>query len=144
MTITNPSDLTIRILRTPESGFPGGGVIIRPQLGVSVDDAARSLLFRSFSYRSGGIIPPHGVRALRLLWRPRQCFGGENFAGEYQGFDTLTLWVKIGWITRTEVIPLPTEVAVAETAATVRNCWTDVFSPRYPDRARFPPRGRTE
>jgi hypothetical protein len=47
-----------------------------------------------------GVIPPHQLRAMRVLWRSTTCLG----RGDEQGSDEVALRVRVGWITRTEVI----------------------------------------
>jgi hypothetical protein len=46
-------------------------------------------------------IPPLQTRLVRVLWTSRLCLG----PGEANGIDTLALRVRVGWFTRTEVIP---------------------------------------
>ena len=52
-----------------------------------------------------GDIPPHQTRLVRVLWTSRVCLEG---SGSAIGNDELSLRVRIGWITRIEVIPLDT------------------------------------
>jgi hypothetical protein len=47
-----------------------------------------------------GVIPPHQLRALRVLWRSTTCLD----PGTEQGSDEVALRVRVGSITRTEVI----------------------------------------
>jgi hypothetical protein len=49
-----------------------------------------------------GVIPPHQLRAMRVLWFSNTCIEGK---GE-QGNDEMALRVRVGWITRTEIISL--------------------------------------
>jgi hypothetical protein len=72
---------------------------------------------RAVSYRTGGPIPPHSYRWVRVLWRSAHCY--LNAAGGSQGTSDLLLRVRVGWITRTEDVRLPAEFAVAATAASV-------------------------
>jgi hypothetical protein len=57
---------------------------------------------RAATYRLPGVIPPHQSRAIRLMWVSIACYQGatEGIAGEY------TLQVRVGWVTRTEVVNL--------------------------------------
>lgn len=100
--IYNPSDWTQTVL-----GFAGNWQLspgaTLSQIGVSTDKAgliADPLLIR---YSLPGTIPPHQFRVLRDMWISPTCMseGGEG------GIDQLVLRVRIGWDTRTEVIPLP-------------------------------------
>jgi hypothetical protein len=50
--------------------------------------------------RHPGSIPPHQTRALRVLWTSATCLS----KGPSQGIDELSLRVRVGWLTRTEVI----------------------------------------
>jgi len=47
-----------------------------------------------------GVIPPHQLRAMRVLWRSNTCLE----RGAEEGSDELALRVRVGSITRTEVI----------------------------------------
>ena len=68
-------------------------------------------------YRLGGPIPPHSYRWIRVMWRSAHCY--LNDAGGSQGSSDVLLRVRVGWITRTEDINLPSEIAVAATRASV-------------------------
>jgi hypothetical protein len=48
-------------------------------------------------------IPPQQSRAVRVLWVSDVCLD----PGSSVGIDQLTLRVRVGWLTRTEVIQLP-------------------------------------
>jgi hypothetical protein len=47
-----------------------------------------------------GVIPPHQLRALRVLWISNTCLD----RGSYEGNDEIALRVRVGPITRTEVV----------------------------------------
>jgi hypothetical protein len=47
-----------------------------------------------------GVIPPHQLRAMRVMWRSNTCLQ----RGTEEGSDEVALRVRVGWITRTEVI----------------------------------------
>jgi hypothetical protein len=49
-----------------------------------------------------GVIPPHQLRALRVLWLSTTCLG----PGAEQGSDEIALSVRVGPVIRTEVISL--------------------------------------
>jgi hypothetical protein len=111
VTVYNPSDLSQRILGAAANTISPGAPE-PPRIAVST-----SLPMKLFGephavhYQAVGTIPPHSYRWLRVLWRSYQCY--LEGPGGSQGIDALTLQVKIGWITRTEVVPIGTEVAVS-------------------------------
>ncbi len=49
-----------------------------------------------------GVIPPHQLRAMRVLWFSNTCMQGRS----QEGNDEIALRVRVGWITRTEIISL--------------------------------------
>jgi hypothetical protein len=49
-----------------------------------------------------GVIPPHQLRAMRVLWLSTACL----MRGSEEGSDEVALRVRVGWITRTEVVSL--------------------------------------
>ena len=109
--VYNPSDTSQRILGAP-AGSVSPGAPVPPQIAVSTTGSLQlGGEPHSVAYQVGGTIPPHSYRWLRVLWRSYQCY--LEGPGGSQGTDLLTLRVKVGWITRTEVIPLPTEFAVS-------------------------------
>ena len=109
--VYNPSDTSQRILGAP-AGSISPGAPVPPQIDVSTTGSAQLVGEpNSVAYQVGGTIPPHSYRWLRVLWRSYQCY--LQGPGGSQGIDRLTLRVKVGWITRTEVIPLPFEFAVS-------------------------------
>jgi hypothetical protein len=55
-----------------------------------------------FRFASTGVIPPFQSRLVRVLWTSRFCLQ----KGESQGTTRLVLRVRVGWFTRTEIIPL--------------------------------------
>jgi hypothetical protein len=57
---------------------------------------------RSLTYRSSGQVPAHQARWVRLLGRTHPCSGTDK--GGASGTPTLSLHVRIGWISRTEVV----------------------------------------
>lgn len=57
---------------------------------------------QSYRYAPTGVIPPGQSRLVRVLWTSRICLQ----KGESQGVTRLILRVRVGWFTRTEVIPL--------------------------------------
>lgn len=114
--VYNPSDMTQVITGSADTISPGAPV--SPQIGVSTTFAIRQVGEpHAVSYRAGGPIPPHSYRWVRVLWRSAHCY--LNAAGGSQGTSDLRLRVRVGWITRTEDVPLPAEYAVAATTASV-------------------------
>jgi len=53
-------------------------------------------------YTLPGVIPPLQTRLVRVTWTSRFCLQ----KGESQGTTRLVLRVRVGWFTRTEIIPL--------------------------------------
>jgi hypothetical protein len=106
----NPSNLTQTILG-PATG-PGvpadsiGSPTQAADVGVSapnriIDEGGAS--FGGVKFVIPGVIPPHQLRAVRVLWTSTVCDEG---TGSATGNDRLALRVRIGWIVRIEVIPL--------------------------------------
>jgi hypothetical protein len=104
VSVDNPSSWTQTVLGTT-AGFvtPGGPDHIQ----IAVAGYNRTIArgggdFHSLSYVSPGAIPPHQVRALRVLWTTTIC----QQDGGHTLIDELDLRVRVGWTTRTEVVPL--------------------------------------
>jgi hypothetical protein len=115
--VYNPSDLTQFITGSAYGISPGAPV--PAQIGVSTAGTVRQMGEpHAVSYRTGGPIPPHSYRWIRVLWRSAHCY--LEAAGGSQGTSDLQLRVRVGWITRTEDIPLSAEYAVSPSAATVQ------------------------
>jgi hypothetical protein len=64
--------------------------------GVTGQNAAAGL-----SFTLPVAIPPFQTRLVRVLWTSNLCLG----RGEANGIHTLALRVRVGWFTRTEIIP---------------------------------------
>ena len=64
--------------------------------GVTGQNAAAGL-----SFTLPVAIPPFQARLVRVLWTSNLCLG----RGEANGIHTLALRVRVGWFTRTEIIP---------------------------------------
>jgi hypothetical protein len=102
----NPSDWTQTVLGPGGRGWQSPGSLFA-QFSVSAPGPghggypgdAYSVRYSSLP----GDIPPHQWRALRVLWTSSSCLD----KGAATGLDQLVLRVRIGWDTRTEVIPLP-------------------------------------
>ncbi|MBO0822901.1 MAG: hypothetical protein J2P27_03460, partial [Actinobacteria bacterium] len=105
VTVTNPSGWTQTILGpVPYMATPGG--VTNVQIGMSGADpyAPGAAAFPDglhFSYLPGSI-PPHQTRALRVLWTTTTC----QDQGGHTVIYGLELRVRVGWVTRTEVVPL--------------------------------------
>lgn len=105
VTIDNPTRLTQKILGPAygpgvPSDSPGSAAV---QIAVSVPD--RDIdgggTSRSAGFTLPGVIPPGQIRLVRVLWTSDICL-----AGGTSSIDTLALRVRVGWFTRTEIIPL--------------------------------------
>jgi hypothetical protein len=124
--VYNPSDTSQRILGAP-AGSISPGAPVPPQIAVSTTGSLQlGGAPHLVAYQAGGTIPAHSYRWLRVLWRSYQCY--LDGPGGSQGTDLLTLRVKVGWITRTEVIPLPAEFAVSP--ITKWPAWCDSHPPQ--------------
>jgi hypothetical protein len=109
--LVNTSDLTQTMLGPATGqGLPGDNIgepAAPAQIGVNAPNV--NLDNGGFA-RAGvrfvlpGVIPPHQGRLVRVLWTSRVCLEGRSAEGN----DELALRVRIGWITRIEVIPLDT------------------------------------
>jgi HAAS len=97
----NYTGLTQTVLGSTAADFvaPNGGTNI--QIGGST--GPDHYMFHSLRYTLPVSIPPGQYRALRVLWTSRGCLPRASDSGT----DVLTLQVRVGWITRTEVIELP-------------------------------------
>jgi len=116
--IYNTSDVTQRILGSPADAISDGAPV-PPQVAVATTTPeSRIGEPHMLRYTVGGVIPPHSFRMVRVLWRSYHCY--LNIVGGTQGNSELTVRVRLGWMTRTEVIQLPTEFAVAGTKANVQ------------------------
>jgi hypothetical protein len=115
--VYNPSDLTQFITGSADHISPGAPV--PAQIAVSTTATIRQMGEpHAVSYRTGGPIPPHSYRWIRVSWRSAHCY--LEAAGGWQGTSDLQLRIRVGWITRTEDIPLDAEIAVSPSAATVQ------------------------
>lgn len=100
VTVYNPSDWTQTVLgAAPDSGSAPGNAE-NAQVSVATSDPG---FFPPLRYALPASIPPHQSRAIRVMWVSTVCLD----AGSAQGTDQLTLLVRVGWLTRTEVIQLP-------------------------------------
>ena len=59
--------------------------------------------FAGVKFVMPGVIPPHQVRALRVLWTSTVCMQEK---GDAIGINQLELRVRVGWITRIETVDL--------------------------------------
>jgi hypothetical protein len=86
---------------------PGSAVV---QIAVSVPNQNIENGGSSRSVRFGlpGVIPPGQIRLVRVLWTSDICSSGGT-----SSIDTVALRVRVGWFTRTEIIPLGQAWAVA-------------------------------
>jgi hypothetical protein len=103
----NDSDQTQTVLGPAYgNGVPSAFVGAGPPQGIigisapnrEVDDGGG--VYTGVRFGLPGVIPPHQLRAMRVLWFSNTCLE----AGSEQGNDELALRVRVGWVTRTEVI----------------------------------------
>jgi hypothetical protein len=106
--LDNNSDWTQVILGPAPNGFDGigawGGNPVQIGVGDSPEIEEGGGDFRAVRYVLHGAIPPHSIRAVRVLWTSVTCLG----AGDGQGSNQLILLVRVGLLTRTETVTLPT------------------------------------
>jgi hypothetical protein len=103
VTIRNPSDWTQTVLGpAPYMLTPGGptGIQIAVAGNRTIDEGG--LTINGLSFASPGSIPPHQIRALRVLWLTTTC----QEQGASMLVNRLDLRVRVGGVTRTEVITL--------------------------------------
>ena len=107
--IVNPSKWTVTVLGWT-SGYPApGGFDVTVAVGDSRNIEEGGSPSPSTKYILPAVIPPGGARALRVTWKSTTCLG----PGTAQGISDLYLQVKVGWVTRTEAIQLPSEFALS-------------------------------
>jgi hypothetical protein len=110
ISIYNPTGVTQTILG-PAYGpgmpwdSPGSRVV---QISVSVPKHAGGGFSASDRFTLPGVMPPGQIRLLRVLWTSDIC----SVDGGTSAIDTLALRVRVGWFTRTEIIPLDLAFAV--------------------------------
>src|SRR5262249_51584611 len=100
--IDNPSSLPQTVLgeaRTyPSPGGPRGQVT----LSTWDEYTAAKGFTRSGTFVKGGTVPPHQTRELRFIWLSIAC----EMRGGAGGIDRLGLLVRVGGVTKLEVIHL--------------------------------------
>ena len=114
--IENPSNFTETVLGPP-TGINApwdspNGPLSPVQVGVSVFDRVivNGGMTRDVAFTLvPASIPPHQYRLLRITWISDTCLQ----EGDGQSIDTLYLRVRVGWFTRTDVIPLGMAWALA-------------------------------
>lgn len=122
--IFNSSNFTETILGPPEGDnappdSPNG--VRQPRIEVSAPDRAiaNGGFIRNVAFESLPVsIPPHQYRLLRITWITDVCMLGgtksSNMLNDgYESIDSIYLRVRVGWFTRTDVIPLDMAVALA-------------------------------
>jgi len=104
ISIYNPTGVTQTILGPAYgSNVPDTLGTTIGQISVSVPNRTidRGGTTRSIMFTLPGVIAPHQIRLLRVLWISDACISGGT-----ESIDQLSLRVRIGWFTRTEIIPL--------------------------------------
>jgi hypothetical protein len=123
--IYNTSNFTETIIGPPTgidafSDSPNGGPQ-QPRIEVSAPDRAiaNGGMIRNVAFEALPVsIPPHQYRLLRITWISDVCILGgtktSNMLNDgYSSIDSIYLRVRVGWFTRTDVIPLYMAVALA-------------------------------
>jgi len=105
----NDSDQTQTVLGPAYgNGLPSAFVGAGPPVGIiGISTPNREIdhgggVYTGVKFVLPGVIPPHQLRAMRVLWFSNTCLQGR---GE-EGNDVIALRVRVGWITRTEIISL--------------------------------------
>jgi hypothetical protein len=108
VTLENPSGWSQTILGwTPDAPAPGGPVVsISVGDSTNIEHGGGDSTGARFSLPA--TIPPGGIRLLRVIWVSTACLS----PGTRQGIDQISLQVRVGWFTRTEVIPLNQELSL--------------------------------
>jgi hypothetical protein len=103
ITVYNPSNWTQTVLG-PAADFigPGGPDVQIGVAGPNLSIERGGGVFHPLSYRLPVSIPPHQTRALRVLWTSTACLA----KGTEQKISQLSIRVRVGWLTRTEVVQL--------------------------------------
>jgi hypothetical protein len=108
--LINDSDQTQTVLGPAfgnglPTAFVGAGYPLHGIIGVStpnreIDEGGG--VYTGVKFVLPGVIPPHQLRAMRVLWFSNACLEGRS----QEGNDEVALRVRVGWITRTEIISL--------------------------------------
>ena len=105
----NDSDQTQTVLGPAYgNGLPSAFVGAGPPHGIiGVSTPNREIdegggVYTGVKFILPGVIPPHQLRAMRVLWFSNTCMQGRS----QEGNDEIALRVRVGWITRTEIISL--------------------------------------
>jgi len=109
--IDNPSNFTetvlgpVMIAYAPVNSYDSPDGFGPIAMGVSVPDReiANGGMTRNVAFTLPASIPPHGYRLLRITWISDICLQGKGSAA---WIDNLYVRVRVGWFTRTDVIPL--------------------------------------
>lgn len=82
------------------AGYPTLGIIGVSTPNREIDEGGG--VFTGVKFVLPGVIPPHQLRAMRVLWFSNTCMEGKSEAGN----DEIALRVRVGWITRIEIVSL--------------------------------------
>jgi hypothetical protein len=129
--IYNTSDFTEAVIGPPAGGNGPWDSPNGPQIRIQVSAPDREIehggMVRNVAFESLPVsIPPHSYRLLRITWISDVCMlGGKRTSNMlndgYGSIDTVYLRVRVGWFTRTDVIPLDMAVAIAGPSKGVYN-----------------------
>jgi hypothetical protein len=109
--IYNPSNFTetvvgpVMLAHMPLDGYDSPDGFGPVQMGVSVPDReiAHGGMIRNVAFMLPASIPPHQYRILLITWISKICLEGK---GSATVLDRLYVRVRVGWFTRTDIIPL--------------------------------------
>jgi hypothetical protein len=105
MEVDNNTDVTQTITGDGSGPTIGWNNPAGADVQVAVSQNAVHPQFHSlvgFRFAPSGVVPPHQARLVRVLWTSPACLQ----EGESGGVTRLILRVRVGWFTRTEVLPL--------------------------------------
>jgi hypothetical protein len=100
--VINPSGTTQTVLGAAPGSRSPGSANVRVRLAPA-NVTNGGFAPRRYRYVLPEPIPPHQARILRVLWTSTVCLS----KSQSSGIDKLKLRVRVGWITRTEVVALP-------------------------------------
>jgi hypothetical protein len=98
--ITNQSDFTQTVLGLAPGSFPFGKAVVRvsePNYEIDIGGTVANA-----KYTLPENVPPGQFRMVELLWRSSLCLA----RGEQVGIQQIQLRVRVGWLVKTDTIPL--------------------------------------
>ncbi len=100
ITVTNPSDFTETVLGLEPGGIPFGKAVVRVSEPNREIDIGGTIANARYTLPEN--VPPGQFRMVEVLWRSSLCLA----RGAQAGVQEIQLRVRIGWLVRTDTIPL--------------------------------------